>query len=136
MSDGDRDLLSIQQARRLAGAAREAARILAGFTQEQLDAILDAMQAASRPRAEEWARMAVEETGFGNAPDKRLKNLFSIEDLHRHIRPMRTVGVLREDPADQVVEIASPVPRHPSLVRRCRVSKPRIPVPDSTVTSP
>ncbi len=109
MSDGDRDLRSIQQARALAGAAREAARILAGFTQEQLDSILDAMQAAALPRAQEWADSAVAETGFGNAHDKRLKNLFSTVDLYRHIRPMRTVGVLREEGADKVVEIASPV---------------------------
>src|SRR6185436_16488324 len=93
MSEDDRDLRSIQQARRLAERAAIAARHLASFSQEQLDTILDAMQAAALPRAEEWARLAVEETGFGNAGDKTLKNLFSTVDLYRHIRPMRTVGV-------------------------------------------
>ena len=109
MSEDDRDLRSIQQARRFAERAAIAARHLASFSQEQLDTILDAMQAAALPRAEEWARLAVEETGFGNAGDKTLKNLFSTVDLYRHIRPMRTVGVLREDEASRLTEIAAPV---------------------------
>src|SRR5262249_8140943 len=37
------------------------------------------------------------------------KNRFSTVDLYHHIRPMRTVGLLSEDPATQVMEIASPV---------------------------
>src|SRR2546425_2110145 len=109
MSEGHRDLRSIQQARSLAERASIAARVLATSTQEQLDAVLDAMQRAALPRAEEWARLAVEETGFGNVRDKVLKNLFSTVELHRHIRPMRTVGTLREDEASRVAEIASPV---------------------------
>ncbi|HEY3176056.1 MAG TPA: aldehyde dehydrogenase family protein [Candidatus Polarisedimenticolia bacterium] len=107
--EADPDLLSIQQARHLALRASVAARELAAFSQEKLDAVLDAMHRAALPRAEEWARLAVEETGFGNVGDKVLKNLFSTVDLYKHIRPMRTVGVLREDPVARVVEIASPV---------------------------
>src|SRR5678815_1934478 len=109
MSEADRDLRSIQQARRLAERASTAASALASFSQEQLDTILDAMQSAALPHAEDWAGLAVEETGFGNVGDKILKNLFSTVDLHRHIRPMRTVGVLRQDEANRVLEIASPV---------------------------
>ncbi|HZI93263.1 MAG TPA: aldehyde dehydrogenase family protein, partial [Patescibacteria group bacterium] len=109
MSEADRDLRSIQQARRLAEQASTAAGALASFSQEQLDTILDAMQSAALPHAEDWAGLAVEETGFGNVGDKILKNLFSTVDLHRHIRPMRTVGVLRQDEANRVLEIASPV---------------------------
>ena len=109
MSEADRDLSSIQQARRLAERASRAAGALAAFSQEQLDSILDAMHHAGLARAEEWARHAVEETGFGNVGDKLLKNLFSTVDLYRHIRPMRTVGVLRQDEASRVMEIASPV---------------------------
>lgn len=109
MSEGDRDLRSIQQARHLAERASTAARALAGFSQERLDAILDAMQRAALPRAEEWARLAVEETGFGNVRDKTLKNLFSTVELYHHIRPMQTVGLLKEDPVSRVTEIASPV---------------------------
>jgi len=109
MPDGDRDLRSIQQARTLAERSAAAARVLASFSQEALDAILDAMQSAALPQAEAWARLAFEETGFGNVHDKTLKNRFATVDLYDHIRPMRTVGVLREDESTKVAEIASPV---------------------------
>jgi acyl-CoA reductase-like NAD-dependent aldehyde dehydrogenase len=59
----DKDLLSAQEARRLADAAKAAAPLLAEFSQERIDAIVDAMADAVRPRAEELARLAVEETG-------------------------------------------------------------------------
>src|SRR6185503_11254171 len=105
----DKDLVSIQEARALAKRAREAQKIVAGFTQEQVDRIVEAMATAARGEAERLARMAHEETGFGNTKDKTLKNLFSAVDVFEYIRPMRTVGILREDPARRVVEIAEPM---------------------------
>ncbi|MBI3450943.1 MAG: acetaldehyde dehydrogenase, partial [Acidobacteria bacterium] len=47
----DKDLLSIAEARRLLEAASAAAPILASLTQDRVDAILDAVQAAALPRA-------------------------------------------------------------------------------------
>jgi acetaldehyde dehydrogenase (acetylating) len=105
----DKDLLSIQQARALAAAAREAQKVLAGFSQEQVDRIVEAMASAARAEAERLGRLAHEETGFGNTKDKTLKNLFSAVDVYEYIRPLRTVGVLREDKQRRVVEIAEPM---------------------------
>jgi acetaldehyde dehydrogenase (acetylating) len=109
MASLDADLRSIQEARALAARAREAQKTLAGFSQEQVDKVVDAMAAAARPEAERLARLAHEETGFGNVPDKTRKNLFSAVDVHAYIRPLKTVGVLREDTAARVVEIAEPM---------------------------
>ena len=109
MAVKDSDLLSIQQARTLAAAAREAQKTLAGFSQEQVDRIVEAMAEAARRDAERLARLAHEETGFGNVKDKTLKNLFSAVDVYEYIRPLRTVGILREDTARRVVEIAEPM---------------------------
>src|SRR6185295_14329195 len=64
---------------------------------------------AAKGEAERLAKLAHEETGFGNVKDKTRKNLFSAVDVHAYIRPMRTVGVLREDTARRVVEIAEPM---------------------------
>src|ERR687889_611790 len=50
--------------------------------------------------------MAVEETGFGIADDKREKNRFAAEDVWNAFRGLRTVGVVSE--SKDVVEIASP----------------------------
>jgi acetaldehyde dehydrogenase (acetylating) len=105
----DQDLLSVQQARELASRARAAQQTLGGFTQEQVDRALDAMASAARAEAERLARLAHEETGFGSVRDKTRKNLFSAEDVHAYIRPLRTVGVVREDPRARVVEIAAPM---------------------------
>ena len=104
----DRDLASVQEARTLAQRAKRAAPALAEFTQEQIDRIVGAMAAATRPRAEEFARLAVEETGFGVVADKIQKNLFASERVYEFIRPMRTVGVVRRDEERKVVEIAEP----------------------------
>ncbi len=109
MPESDADLQSIQQARRFAERAAVAARALAQLPQESIDAILDAMRDAARQEEETWARLAVEETGFGNVPDKILKTRFATVDLHRHIRPMKTVGILSRAAGDRLVEIASPV---------------------------
>jgi acetaldehyde dehydrogenase (acetylating) len=109
MAIEDKDLLSIQQARSFAGRARKAAESLKELTQEQVDRIVDAMAEAARAEAERLARLAHEETGFGNTKDKTAKNLFSAVDVYNYIRPLRTVGILREDPQTRVVEIAEPM---------------------------
>lgn len=99
----------VEAARERAARARAAQEALAGFTQEQVDRVVDAMAAAARTEAERLARLAHEETGFGSTRDKTRKNLFAAEDVHAYIRPLRTVGVLREDPATRVTEIAVPM---------------------------
>src|SRR5512134_91613 len=90
----DRDLASISEARTLARAARQAQGKLAELSQEQIDAIADAMAAAVTPHAEALARLAVEETGYGVVADKVQKNLFSSRRVCEFIRPIRTVGVI------------------------------------------
>jgi acetaldehyde dehydrogenase (acetylating) len=109
MSLQDADLRSIQEARSLAARARKAQGTLAGFRQEEVDAIVEAMAATARDHAEPLARLAHEETGFGSVQDKRTKNLFSAVHVWEYIRGLRTVGVLREDKVTGVVEIAEPM---------------------------
>ncbi len=104
----DRDLASIHEARTLARRAKQAQSILGEYSQEQIDGIVDAMAAAATRHAEASARAAVEETGFGVIADKVQKNLFASQTVHRFIRPLKTVGVVRRDEARQVVEIAEP----------------------------
>ena len=104
----DRDLASVQEARTLARRAKEAAPVLAELSQEQIDAIVDAMAAAVTPQAEALARLAHEETGYGVVADKVQKNLFSSEKVYKFIRPMKTVGVIGRLEDRKVVEIAEP----------------------------
>jgi acetaldehyde dehydrogenase (acetylating) len=104
----DRDLASIAEARALARRAKQAWLELAEFDQARIDAIVDAMAAAATPQAEAFARLAVEETGYGVVEDKIQKNLFSSQKVYNFIRPMKTVGVIARHEDRRVVEIAEP----------------------------
>src|SRR5438309_6139697 len=104
----DRDLASIAEARALARRAKQAWLELAEFSQEKVDAIVDAVAAAATPQAEAFARLAVEETGYGVVADKVQKNLFSSQKVYTFIRPLKTVGVIARHEATRVVEIAEP----------------------------
>src|SRR3954454_25377099 len=108
MAQTDRDLASIAEARSLARRAKAAAPILAEFSQEQIDAIVDAMAAAVTPHAEALARLAHEETGYGGVAGKVQKNLFSSQKIYNFIRPMKTVGVIQRFEDKKVIEIAEP----------------------------
>src|SRR6266436_3250158 len=104
----DRDLASIAEARALARRAKQAWLELAEFDQARIDAIVDAMAAAATPQAEAFARLAVEETGYGVVEDKIQKNLFSSQKVYQFIRPMKTVGVIARHDDRRVIEIAEP----------------------------
>ena len=73
----DADLKSIASARRAAETAFNAYRQFLGTDPTHIDAIVDAMARAIEPEAKRLGEMAVEETGYGNIPDKRVKNLFN-----------------------------------------------------------
>ena len=105
----DYDLQSVQQARDLARQGSIAAEKIASYTDELIDSILCCMVQAVRANAVRLARMAVEETGFGNVPDKTYKNHLASQVLYDFIKPMKTIGVINEDPVNKVIEIAEPV---------------------------
>jgi acetaldehyde dehydrogenase (acetylating) len=105
----DRDLISLQQARDLVARAAVAQRQYATFSQEQVDAVVEACAAAAADAAADLARRAVEETGFGNVADKTTKNRLASVQVAQAIRGMRTVGILREDRDKAILEVASPV---------------------------
>src|SRR5436853_2216885 len=107
-SQSDRDLASMAEARALARRAKQAWLELAEFSQEKIDAIVDAMAAAATPQAEAFARLAVEETGYGVVADKVQKNVFSSQKVYRFIKPMKTVGVIARYDDRRVIEIAEP----------------------------
>jgi acetaldehyde dehydrogenase (acetylating) len=102
----DKDLKSIEQARELVERAYEAQKTLGAFAQERVDEIVGAMARAALEDAYRLGEMAHLETGYGSAADKAGKNRFSAEQVYNFIKPMRTVGVLRQ--TDSIIEVASP----------------------------
>ena len=109
MSEFDADLVSIQEARRLALAARDAQKLWSEATQDEVDRVCAAMAAAGAAAAETLARLAVEETGFGIVEHKVLKNLLTSTDLWAAIRDIKTVGIIGRDEARGMVQIALPM---------------------------
>jgi len=105
----DADLRSIQESRDLVARAAEAQRLFARADQATVDAIVRAVGNAASGAAERLARLAVDETQMGVYEHKILKNKFASEFLLEYILPMKTVGVLREDKARKVKELAVPM---------------------------
>jgi acetaldehyde dehydrogenase (acetylating) len=102
----DKDLISVQQARDLVDAAHHAQAEVERFDQAKIDRICDAMAKAALRESPRTAALAVEETGYGVAEDKQVKNQFSAEIVWNYFKNLRTVGVVSE--TKDVVEIASP----------------------------
>ena len=105
----DKDLLARQEARELAKGAHAAQKQLAQFSQQQLDAIVEAAAKAFAAEAVGLAVMAVKETGFGNTEDKITKNLFASQRVAEAVRDMKTVGILQEHPEQKLWEVGVPV---------------------------
>ena len=105
----DKDLQARQEARVLAQKARDAQAVLATFSQEKLDAIVEAVADAFYKGALELAELAVRETGFGNVEDKIVKNQFASQTVCKAVRGMKTVGVLNERPEEKLWEVGVPV---------------------------
>lgn len=105
----DKDLRSIQEVRDLVARAKAAQAEFASYSQEQVDKIVQAVAEAGAAHAEPLAKMAVEETGFGVWQDKVLKNLLGSTITYNSIKDMKTVGILREDPVNQIWEIGAPM---------------------------
>ncbi len=94
----------------LVAKARRAQTEFAARSQEFVDlACIAAGWALLNPAANRrLSQMAVEETCLGNAADKERKNLRKTLGLLRDIRGQKTVGVVREDAASGITEIARP----------------------------
>ncbi|MCA1781542.1 MAG: aldehyde dehydrogenase family protein [Dermatophilaceae bacterium] len=105
----DSDLRSIQEARRLAVAARAAQREFSHASQDEVDRICAAMADAVYRDAARLGQMATDETGYGVPAHKRIKIEFASRTVWESIRDTRTVGVLRRDEAKGIVEIGWPV---------------------------
>lgn len=102
----DKNLQSIEQAKELVERAAEAQKTLATFSQEKIDEIVSVMARAALDASPRLGEMAHLETGFGIPADKATKNRFSAETIYNFIKPMRTVGIIRQ--TETIVEVASP----------------------------
>jgi len=105
----DSDLQSIQEARQLAVACRDAQRQFATASQETVDRVCQAMADAAFNAAAKLGTMAHEETGYGVPRHKQIKNEFASRTVWNSIKDQKTVGVIAHDEQRKVMEIAWPM---------------------------
>ena len=87
-------------------AMKEAQKIFATYTQEQVDKIFKAAAtAADKMRIP----LAVEETGMGIMEDKVIKNHYAAEYVYNAYKNTQTCGVVEEDKAYGIKKILEPV---------------------------
>jgi len=91
--------------------ARRAQQVAEGYDQTRVDELVAAAGWAilAPERNRELAELAVADTGIGNVADKVRKNHRKTLGLLRDLQGARSVGVIREDPASGITEIARPV---------------------------
>ena len=90
-------------------AMREAQKVFATYTQEQVDAIFLAAATAANQARIPLAKMAVAETGMGVVEDKIIKNHYAAEYIYNAYKHTKTCGVIEEDKAYGVKKIAEPI---------------------------
>ena len=88
---------------------KNAQKIYASFTQEQVDKIFLAAASAANKARIHLAKMAVEETGMGIAEDKVIKNHYASEYIYNAYKNTKTCGVVEEDAAYGIKKIAEPI---------------------------
>ena len=76
---------------------REAQRIFATYTQEQVDKIFLAAASAANKQRIPLAKLAVKETGMGVVEDKVIKNHYASEYIYNAYRDTKTCGVIEHD---------------------------------------
>jgi acetaldehyde dehydrogenase/alcohol dehydrogenase len=93
----------------LVSQAKTAAAVFTQFTQEDVDRIVKPMVLAGLEQAQYLARLAIEETRLGVMEDKVIKNMVATEFTYDYVKDKRTVGVIREFPDCNLVEMAEPI---------------------------
>lgn len=105
----DADLESIASARRCAETAFAAYQSFLGADMAYVDSIVHAMAKTVEADAKQLAQLAVEETGYGNVTDKRMKNLFNALGVADYLRDIRTLGLLWRDDATKIAAFGEPM---------------------------
>ena len=90
-------------------AMKEAQKLFATYTQEQVDKIFTAAAIAANQARIPLAKMAVDETGMGIVEDKVIKNHYASEYIYNAYRDTKTCGVIEEDSAYGTKKIAEPI---------------------------
>ena len=105
----DKDLLSVQEVRKLLENAKQAQQKLAATDQQTADKIVKSIAEAGVRNARRLAQMAHEDTEFGVVDDKVIKNIFASRGVYEYIQDAKMMGEIARAPIRRVRAIAVPV---------------------------
>jgi len=105
----DKDLLSVQEVRELVEKAKAAQVKLSKLGQSEVDEIVKSIAEAGVRNAKRLGIMAHEETGFGVAADKLIKNVFASKMVYEAIKDLKTIGEIKRDDEKKMRSIAVPM---------------------------
>lgn len=88
--------------------ANEAQRKYSAFSQEQVDEIVAYVAQKTYEAAGKLAKRAVKETGMGVVKHKKIKNELASLGVYESIKNVKTVGIIKEDRENKLIEIADP----------------------------
>ena len=100
---------NIQELDELILRVKEAQKIYAQFSQEQVDEIYRQAAIAANKARISLAKQTVEETGMGIVEDKVIKNHFASEFIFNKYRDTKTCGIIEDDKSFGIKKIAEPV---------------------------
>ena len=109
MDKFDKDLRSLQQVRNLIRISKQAQKEFSAYSQSEVDAVVKAIAERTYENAERLAIAAVEETGYGIVADKIIKNQFASKNVYEEIKDIKSIGIINEDNAKKIWEIATPL---------------------------
>ncbi len=90
-------------------AMKQAQKVFAMFSQEQVDKIFFAAAMAANAQRIPLAKATVAETGMGIVEDKVIKNHYAAEYIFNAYKDTKTCGVIEEDKAFGIKKIAEPI---------------------------
>lgn len=89
--------------------SRIAQKIVAEYTQEQVDAIAKMFARVVFDNCEQLAKIAAEESRMGVYADKVKKCQAKSRIIWNHLRDKKTVGIIARYPEEGIVEVAKPI---------------------------
>ncbi|MFV0352520.1 MAG: aldehyde dehydrogenase family protein [Oscillospiraceae bacterium] len=95
--------------KQMAALSRKAQKQFETFSQQQVDEIVRAIGRVVYDNAEPYAKMAAEETRMGVYQDKINKNLGKSRIIYNSLKGVASVGVIRDDKENMIVEVAKPM---------------------------
>ncbi len=104
-----KEFQAIQEVNQLVAQSKAAQKIFQDWEAEDIDNLVSKLAEAAEANAERLAKMAVEETHFGNVYDKTLKNKFASSFLWNQIKVKKTIGILKEDESRGIIDVAVPL---------------------------